>query len=177
MNRRKASMAASNKKLERYDECYIKAFVLGDAEDYTMSPREARRQMRHGRKVYLAVHVKGEGEWITSEVESIGRREVQTQHHQYFVSGFEKAKKVRNCYFFVDNEGLEKPTDITAQYRFDNFSQMTRLLQLLDIGCPISAEVEFKDGSSHITNNVIEVDLGRKEFRTINFTRYKMSRW
>ncbi len=161
----------SNVTLERFTNCLLKAYVFEDG-GYTLKTRKARKAVEMGQKVCLAVHVQGEGDWITSPIVSIEGKEVKTKHHIYDVKGVAKPHKVSSCFFFIDSP--DSNNSGKKQFSIFDPSEMTTLISYLDLECPISAEVTYPDGTCNITNHILELDVVHKVFRTASYSLYKV---
>ncbi len=157
---------ASNKR--RFKNCKLKAFVFDDGT-YTSSWRKALTRFNLGETPCVIVNSKEAGQVKTSKVTGIsfyhGHKFVETDKDVFEIKGTESQKKVAEVRFFVPGG--------STTFSTKNTMELVRVLSLLELGCEISSEVFFKDGTSTVSGDILEIDIRKKKLVTENHTVYR----
>ena len=151
----------------RFNNCKLKAFVFGDGT-FTSNWRQAVVRFNAGIPTRMLVRTEDkqvETENITQMISRRGKKFIETEKDVYEMRGVEPQKKVSEVRFFVQGS--------SRTFSSKNTMEVARVISLLDLGCEIGTEVFFKNGTSHKTSNILELDLIQRRLITEDLSVYR----
>ena len=144
-----------------YHNVYLKDFILA-GEKRTNSILKAWIAFNKGIAVRSNVHVMGYGDRKSSDIINFvwdhGRLYLESKHSIYWITGKERAKRVKSISVVVPNENKA----LSSNKRYD----MNRLSEYVAQGLKTRAYAIRKDGGFIITSNIIRVDTFRRRIIT-----------
>ena len=141
--------------------CFVKAFLFSDGSS-SRRFSDAKKHLKNNEEVRIVVHAKRMGCWISSRIEKynfgLGQKFVETKRHIYLINGIEPIQRIKEAIFYVEG--------VSGGMSTKNTLDLAKVLQFLQLGAKVNAQVFEKNGSVHTTEALIEYNPAKRYFVT-----------